>query len=321
MNKTFFYLNSNSWSICLLLFLVFTRSDMAQIPNPSTGAATTAQQPFRVAVDMVNILVSVSDRQGRLIPNLTKEDFSILEEEKPQEIALFARESNVPLTIALLMDTSESSHPKLSFQKTAASNFFFLVLHEKDRGLLAEFDAGITLLQDFTGDPNRLEKAIRDIRAGGGTSLYDALYSVCDEKLIQETGRKAIVLVSDGGDTGSQNSLDAALELAQRADATIYAVSTSRGGFFGIPDRKSEQNDRTLTRMVEETGGRIYFPTKEEDLEGNYQQISDELRSRYALGFFSDNKVKDGKYRRLQVKVRNRDYRVQYRKGYYAPLN
>jgi Ca-activated chloride channel homolog len=323
MQKPFSRFISIGGASLLLLLFCSCFALAAQSSTPSLPAAQVAsgQEPFRVAVDMVNVLVVVSDRQGRLIPNLSKEDFSLFEEEIPQSIVLFTRETDTPLTVALLMDTSESSHPKLTFQKNAASNFFFSVLHEKDRGLLAEFDAGITLLQDFTNDPNRLEKAVRDIRAGGGTSLYDALYAISDEKMINEAGRKAIILVSDGDDTGSQHGMESALELAQRGDTTIYALSTSRGGFFGIPDKKSEQSDRVLTRMAEETGGRIYFPTKEEDLEADYQQISTELRNRYALGFISSNKAKDGKFRRLQVKIRNKDYRVQYRKGYYPPQN
>ncbi len=323
MHKLLFRNFSRGGALLPLLLFCFAGPVGSQSQNPTLPVVQPPpeQRPFQVAVDMVNVLVVVYDRQGRMIPNLTQEDFTLLEDEVPQSIELFSRETNTPLTLALLMDTSESAHPKLTFQKNAASNFFFAILREKDRGLLAEFDAGITLLQDFTADPNRLDRAVRDIRAGGGTSLYDALYAICDEKMMFETGRKAIILVSDGGDTGSQHSLEAALELAQKGDTTIYALSTSRGGFFGIPDRKSDQSDKILTRIVEETGGRIYFPAKEEDLDANYQQIGNELRSRYALGFVSTNKAKDGQFRRLQVKIRNRDYRLQYRKGYYAPQN
>lgn len=304
-----------------LLFLPFCSGISAQNRTQETAAAKTAlsQQPIRISVDMVSVLISVTDKKGKFIPNLSQEDFTIFEEGNLQEIAFFTRESNIPLTISLLMDTSESAHPKLKFQKNAASNFFFMILKNQDRGLLAEFDAGITLLQDFTNDPNRLEKAMRNIRAGGGTALYDAIHTICDEKMIHESGRKAIVLVTDGGDSGSQKSLDAALELAQRADTTIYAVSTSRGGFFGIPDKKSDLNDKVLERIVDETGGRLYFPTKEEDLESQYKEINNELRNRYAIGFISSNKARDGQFRRLEVKIRDEKLRVRHRKGYYAP--
>lgn len=281
--------------------------------------ATPAQEPIRVQVDLVNVLSTVFDKQGRIIPDLTQRDFIVLEDGQPQEILNFTRDVNLPLTIALLVDTSESVHPKLKFEQQAATNFFMTVLQEKDRGLLVEFDTGVTLLQDFTNDPNHLAKKIRALRAGGGTALYDAIYMVCDEKLLRETGRRTIIVVSDGEDTASKYTFENALELTQRAETTIYAISTSRGGFFGIPDKRTMAGDRALMQLTEETGGRTFFPVKDEDLETAFQQVATELRSQYAIGYISSNKKKDGTYRNIQVKTNNKDYKVRHKKGYYAP--
>jgi Ca-activated chloride channel family protein len=283
------------------------------------SAQDRGQEPIRVRVDLVNVLLTVFDKQGRIIPDLTQKDVSIVEDGVPQEILNFNRDVNLPLTIALLVDTSESVHPKLKFEQDAATNFFMTVLQEKDRGLLLEFDSGVTMLQDFTSDPNKLAKMIRALKAGGGTSLYDAVYMVCDEKLMLESGRRTIVIVSDGDDTASKFKFEDALELTHRAEATIFAIGTSRGGFFGIPDKRAQAGDRALEQLTAETGGRTFFPVKEDDLEGSFQQIAQELRSQYSIGYISTNKKKDGGYRNIQIKLANKDYKVRHKKGYYAP--
>lgn len=281
---------------------------------------SSGQQPIiRVPVDLVNVLCTVFDKQGRIIPDLTQNDFIITEDGQTQEISNFTQDVNLPLTIALLVDTSESVHPKLKFEQQAATNFFMSVLQPRDRGLLVEFDTGVTLLQDFTNDPNRLAKMIRTLKAGGGTSLYDAVYMICDEKLLNETGRRTIIVLSDGEDTSSKYTFENALELAQRSEATIYAISTSRGGFFGIPDKRALAGDRVLTQLTDDTGGRIFFPVKDEDLETSFQQVASELRSQYALGYISSNKKKDGSYRNISVKTANKDYKIRHKKGYFAP--
>ena len=183
----------------------------------------------------MNVLCSVFDRDtNSFVTNLTREDFAIYEDGKKQEIKNFARETNLPLTIALLVDTSDSVSPKLKFEQEAAISFLQSVLREKDRALLVEFDTGVTLLQDFTGDPNKLAKEIRRLKAAGGTALYDAIYMTCDEKLIRETGRKAIVILSDGDDESSDATIQQALEMALRAETTIYVISITKGGFFGV---------------------------------------------------------------------------------------
>jgi len=273
---------------------------------------------LRVKVDLVNVLCSVFDKNtNSFVTSLTRDDFSIFEDGQPQEISNFARETNLPLTLAMLVDTSESVGPKLKFEQEAATSFFQSVLRENDRALLVEFDSGVTMLQDFTGDANKLAKQIQRLRAAGGTALYDAIYAICDEKLIRETGRKAIVILSDGEDRSSDRSFQQAMEMALRAESTIFAISVSKGGFFGVGG--GEEGDTVLKDMARETGGKVFFPFKIEELDDAFRQINQELRSQYNIGYLSANTKQDGKYRKLEIKVQDRGFKLNYRKGYYAP--
>ncbi|PYV19660.1 MAG: VWA domain-containing protein [Acidobacteria bacterium] len=291
----------------------------ASRPAQQPGARIS-DQTYRVSVDLVNVFCSVWDRNSNaFITTLTRDDFAIYEDNKKQEISNFSRETNLPLTVALLIDTSQSVAPKLKFEQQAATNFFYSVLKDRDRAMLLEFDSGVTLVQDFTNDANKLAKQIKTLRAAGGTALYDALYLACDEKLIREVGRKAVVILSDGEDMSSKATFDAALEMALKAEATIFAISVSRGGFFGVGQNKS--GDRVLQQLAEETGGRIFFPFKVEELEEAFQQIGSELRSQYNLGYFSANTQRDGTYRKIEVKLAEKGLRTRYRKGYYAPTH
>ncbi len=279
-----------------------------------------SDQTYRVSVDLINIFCSVWDsKTNAFLTNLTREKFLVFENGERQEIKNFSRETNLPLTIALLVDTSQSVAPKLKFAQEAATNFFYSVLKESDRALLVEFDSGVTLVQDFTNDPNKLAKQIQTLRAAGGTALYDAITLTCDEKLIRETGRKTIVILSDGEDTSSRASLEEALEMALRAEATIFAISINRGGFFGVGPTK--EGDRIMKKLSEDTGGRAFFPFKVEELEESFRQISQELRTQYNLGYISNNPARDGSYRRIEVRVAEKDTKASYRRGYYAPGN
>ncbi len=277
-----------------------------------------SDQTYRISVDLVNVLCSVFDRgTNAFVTNLTREDFAVFEDGKQQEVKNFARETNLPLTIAMLIDTSSSVAPKLKFEQEAATSFFQSVLREKDRAMLMQFDTGVTLLQDFTGDPNKLAREIRKLRAAGGTSMFDAIYMACDEKLIRETGRKAIIILSDGDDESSSVSHGAALEMALRAESTIFAISVTKGGFFGVED--SPRGDAVLKELTRETGGRVFFPFKLDELEDAFRQINQELRSQYNLGYYSTNAARDGSYRKIEIKVSERGLRPNHRKGYYAP--
>lgn len=279
-----------------------------------------SDQTFRVSVDLVNILCSVFDKKtNSFITNLTQEDFLVYEDGQKQEISNFSRESDLPLTIAMLIDTSRSVGPKLKFEQEAAISFFQSIMTPKDRAMLVRFDSDVDMLQDFTNDPNKLAYQIRKLKAAGGTALYDAIYRVCDEKLIRETGRKAIIIISDGDDESSEMTLHQATEMAVRAEALIFPISVSKGGFFGVGGE--EGSDTTLKDMAVETGGRTFFPFKVDDLENAFHQINQELRSQYSIGYSSTNPARDGSYRKVNLKVSEKGLRINYRRGYYAPKN
>lgn len=287
-------------------------------PSASQLPPNVSDQTYRVSVDLINIFCSVWDKKtNNFINNLTRDDFSVFEDQKKQEIINFVRETDLPLTIALLIDTSQSVAPKLKFEQDAAVNFFHSVLRDKDRAMLIEFDSGVTMVQDFTNDPNLLAKQIRTLKAAGGTALYDAIALTCDEKLIRETGRKAIVILSDGEDLSSRGTFEQALEMAQRAEAIIYSISVNRGGFFGVEG--SKEGDRVLKKFADESGGRTFTPFKVEELEDSFRQINQELRSQYNIGYLSSNTARDGGYRRIDIRITEKDTKVNFRRGYYAP--
>lgn len=278
-----------------------------------------SDQTYRVSVDLVNVFCSVYDKDTKsFVTNLSSEDFSIFEDGQKQEIKNFARETNQPLTVALLVDTSQSVAPKLKFEQEAATNFFYTVLKESDRAVLVEFNSAVSLLQDFTGDPNKLEKMIGTLQAAGNTALYDAIVRICDEKLIRETGRKTIIILSDGDDSSSSETLERATAMAQMAEATIYSVSINRGGFFGVGG-DTRTGDDVLKELATATGGKALFPFQVEELEGAFRDISQELRSQYSLGYISSNPKHDGSYRRLEIRATDRNLKLNYRKGYFAP--
>ncbi len=286
--------------------------------QPSPPPTKYDDQTYRVTVDLINIFCSVWDKEtNSFVTNLGREDFTILEDSQKQDIKNFSREMNLPLTLAFLIDTSQSVAPKLKFEQEAATSFFQSVLRDKDRAMLLEFDSGVTLVQDFTSDPNKMAKQIKTLRAAGGTSLYDAVFLACDEKLIREVGRKAIVILSDGEDQSSKTNFDQALEMALKAEATIFSISVNRGGFFGVGSTKN--GDRVMKQFSDETGGRAFFPFKVEELDDAFRQINQELRSQYNIGYISTNAKRDGSYRKIEVKVPERGLKLNYRKGYYAP--
>jgi Ca-activated chloride channel family protein len=310
---------------CIFLMAI-TRENLSGQSAQTTSRAGSqlpsriSDQTYRVTVDLVNVLCSVIDKDtNSFVTNLTREDFSIFEDGQKQEIKNFARETNLPLTIAMLIDTSDSVAPKLKFEQEAAITFFQSVLRDKDRAMLVEFDSGVTLLQDFTSDPNKLAKEIRKLRAAGGTALYDAVQMTCDEKMIRESGRKALIILSDGDDESSNATLQQAMEMALRAETTIFAISVSRGGFFGVEG--SGSGDAALKDLTRETGGRVFFPFKLEELEDSFRQINQELRSQYSIGYYSTNTARDGTYRKIDIKVTEKRLRPSHRKGYYAPNN
>ncbi len=315
--------------LVLSMFLLIPQTAILSGQQPAENPASSSQQlparlssqTYRVSVDLVNVLCSVFDKDtNSFVTSLVQDDFAVYEDGEKQKIENFSRETDMPLTIAMLFDTSRSVQTKLGFEQEAAINFFQSVLREDDRAMLVEFDPGVTLVQDFTNDPNKLAGEINKLKAGGlGTSLYDAIYLSCDEKLIRETGRKAIIILSDGEDESSKHNLEQATEMALRAEAMIFAISVTKGGFFGVSG--SSKGDDVLKDLVKQTGGQVFFPFELEDLYDNFRHIDQELRSQYSIGYTSTNSQKDGKYRKIEIKVKEGGLKLNYRKGYYAPAS
>lgn len=301
----------------------------------------SARQPdlpeatIRVDVSVVNVLCTVRDRKGGLVSTLDKADFEIREDGKPQEILYFSRESKLPLTLGLLVDSSVSQERLIPDERRAAAAFLQQVLTPQDAAFLVSFDVTVDLLQDVTGSVDFLRAGLERIRVNsgggagaaggpfpqiqsGGTHLYDAAFLAADEVLRNEAGRKALILITDGQDHGSRVSRDAAIEIAQRADVILYSILFFDRGFYGWGGA-AYRGDSELRKMAEETGGRVFQARSDRELNAAFEQISSELRSQYSLGYSPANAARDGGYRRIEVRARQGGFRVQTRKGYYAP--
>jgi Ca-activated chloride channel homolog len=270
-----------------------------------------------VNVELVNVLFTVTDRKGKLVTDLDKSDLRLYEDKRLQTITNFSRETDLPLTLALLIDTSTSIRDRFKFEQQAAIDFLYKALRpQKDKAFLITFDSAVELVQDYTDNPEILSQAIRQVRPGGGTKMLDAIYLACQEKLKAEQGRKIMILISDGDDNLSLQTVGSTLEMAQKSDASIYAISTNSSGFFGLTAPKA---DKVLKRLAEETGGRAFFPFKAEDLSESFQDIGDELRSQYSLAYRSSNPNRDGSFRSIKIETDRKNLKVKARKGYYAP--
>ncbi len=281
-----------------------------------------SQEEVRLGVIGVNVPVTVYDKKGRLVTDLAVEDFEVREDGVPQRILSFSKENELPLSVALVMDASNSVRPKLKFEKEAAIAFLDGIIRpRKDRALLVTFGSVIELHQDFTDDVEDLKAALHVVKAGGATPLYDALYRVIEEKMTTAPGRRVLVLVSDGEDTASERTVEEVIELAQRTEVIIYSVGTMHAGGFGVTMGLTDAPGmKELRRLAEETGGRAFFPEKILDLERNFSDISVELRSQYYLFYVSSNQNRDGRFRKIEVRIPTRkDLRVRTRRGYKAP--
>jgi VWFA-related protein len=288
------------------------------------GAIGQAQDTLKVNVELVNVPLSVIDRHGRFVPGLTMKDFLVEEDGRRQEIRNFARENELPLTLSMLIDTSPSVRPVFDEEKNTAIAFLESILRPKDLALVIGFDRSVTLTQDYTEDTKLLKRAIDELEIGGGTSVYDAIYLACKEKLKDEAGRKAIILISDGEDTTSKVKLNEALVAAHQSDAVIYAISNTMRGFFSYGRRNRGRlggggDLGTLKKFSEETGGTTFVISEQVGFKKIFEQIAQELRSQYSLGYVSTNAAKDGRFRQIKVITRDSSYTVKARKGYYAP--
>jgi VWFA-related protein len=296
-------------------------------------------EPIKVNVELVNLFCSVRNKQNGLIANLTKDDFDLAEDSKPQTIKYFTRETDLPLTIGLLVDVSNSQQNLIETERRAASAFFSSVVKKKDVAFLISFGADSELLQDTTASPRLLREGLDRLRLNGGgfsgvnpgpvptmskprgTVLYDAVYLASNDMLSKEAGRKAIVLITDGEDQGSKLSKDAAIEAAQKADAIIYGILYVDRAFYG-GFGMGYGGEGVLKKMSEETGGRLFRVDRKNSLEQIFDQIQEEMRTQYAIGYTPTNDKKDGTFRKIDLHTKERDLKVQVRKGYYAlPAN
>ncbi|HJT89489.1 MAG TPA: VWA domain-containing protein [Bryobacteraceae bacterium] len=322
------------------IMLVFALSTALLAQTSSKGTPTgnapaeDLPAPIQVDVNLVNILASVHDKRGALVANLEKNDFSVFEDGKQQEIKYFTRETDLPLTIGLLVDVSRSQENLIGIERNAAVQFLSKVLRKKDEAFLISFGEDAELLQDYTSSVRLLEDGLSQLRVssgvGGigpgpvptagqprGTVLYDAVYLAANEKLRGEVGRKVIVVITDGVDEGSRMSRDQAVEAAQKADAVIYSIDYQDRGFYG-PFSFGGNGEAELHRMSDETGGQVFKVDRKHTLDQVFQEIQDEMRSQYSIAYTPTNDSKDGSYRRLDIRLARKDLKVQARKGYYA---
>ena len=293
---------------------------------------------IKVDVNLVNVLCTVRGKNNALIGGLEKGDFHLLEDGKEQEIKYFTRETDLPLTIGLLVDVSGSQERLIDTEHRAASAFFRSVLRSKDLAFIISFGKDSELLQDSTSSPTLLEDGLKGVRlnanVGGlhpgpvptqqnqaGTVLWDAIYLAANERLKSEAGRKVIVVITDGVDEGSRKTRDQATREAQLADTVVYSIDYSDPGFgggFAFGDRGGEAE---LRKISDETGGHVFKVDRKNSLEDIFRQIQEEMRSQYAIAYSPTNPKKDGSYRKLEFKMANKDQKVQARKGYYAVAN
>jgi Ca-activated chloride channel family protein len=273
----------------------------------------------------INVRLPVTITEGksnRFVVDLKQSDFEILEDKTKQEIVSFQPLSDLPLDVAILMDTSNSVKPKLKFEKDAAVSFLQTMLtSRKDRALFATFDSEVELHQDFTNRLDLLTNAIDKVKAQGETRMYDAIYSVCEEKMFAIQGRRrAMVIITDGEDTISERALNDAIDIAQRSETVVFVISTKSGGFFGVEagtvDRKE---DKVLKQLAEDTGGRAFFTAKVIELERSFSAIAKELRSQYQISYSPTNENYDGRFRKIDVRLPGyKDYRIRAKAGYNA---
>ncbi len=288
---------------------------------------------IRVDVERVSVLFSVRDKRGTFINNLTKDDIEVYEDGKLQETISFDRETDLPLTVGLLIDVSVSQGALIETERAAASQFFGQVLQKKDMAFIISFGSEAELLQDSTNSVKALERGLSDLRmnsaSGGyitpgtipqsnprGTIMYDAVYLGATEKLQHEVGRKALILISDGMDQGSRIKQNDAIRSALKADSLIYGVYYMDPRFYGYGGGGGYG---AMKKMSEETGGRAFEVGRKQSLQSIFQEIQDEMRSQYSLSYSSSNPARDGGYRKLEIRSKNKALKIQARKGYFAP--
>jgi Ca-activated chloride channel family protein len=349
------YMRRGLLSIFLAAALLFGAvSDHAQQQAPAQSTApakptpTQAQEPsqqsnqtIRVPVNLVDVLFTVLNRRNKLVPDLDKNDFKVFDDKNPQEIRYFSKQTDLPLRIGMLLDTSNSIRDRLKFEQEASTNFLFSVIRRgKDEAFVMTFDDEPQIIQSFTGDAGMLRDQIVKTRAGGGTAVYDAIYDACVKELSHpprppgdqpDVVRRVMILISDGDDNLSNHTRAEAIEMAQRTSVVIYTISTSTQWIAlsqtdpsKLANRKTHltEGDQILQSLAEETGGRAFYPYHVDDLDQSFQDIGDELRNQYSIAYNPVNSVLDGRYHKIRIEVpEHKGYQVRSRRGYFARAN
>ena len=311
------------------------QSPQQSAPKPPQQSAQQGDQQtptIRTEVGLVNIFATVRDKKKQIIPTLKKENFRIFENEQEQKVAFFSAETALPVTLGLLIDTSGSEQNRLPAEQEAATRFLNRVLRKGDEAMVISFDVDVDLLSDFTDDRAQLDRAIRSARINApmvsmtnpgplppesrtrglrGTAFYDAIWTACGEKLATEAGRKALVIITDADDQGSKVRVEEAIEAAERTNTVVHILLVHDPGFGWRPD--------IAHKIADATGGRVIEVSSEKHLQEAFDQISEELRSEYTLGYYPTNAARDGKFRKIKVETTDTDLKVLARKGYYAP--
>jgi VWFA-related protein len=342
-------------SIGVLLIAVLLGSALvfAQQQNPATppatppAAAAEQEKPqqsgtkFITTVNLVDVLFTVLDRRNKLVASLEKQDFQVFDDNVLQDIRYFSKQSDLPLRIGMLLDTSNSIRDRLKFEQDAANNFLFSVLRpRKDEAFVMTFDDEPQVIQNFTNDTGALRDQILRTRSGGGTAVYDAIYEACEKELSHpprppgdqpDVVRRVMILISDGEDNLSTHTRSEAIEMAQRTSVVIYSISTSTQWItIEEPNKEHSGNrkyhltegDQILKSVAEETGGRVFFPYHVDDLDQSFQDIGEELRNQYSLAYNPTNHALDGRYHKIRVDTpEHKGYQVRARRGYYARTN
>jgi VWFA-related protein len=313
-----------------------------QPPVPQTKEPTAGgQATIPISVNLVDVLFTVLNRRNKLVPDLEKGDFKIVDDKVQQEIRYFSKQTDLPLRIGMLLDTSNSIRDRIKFEQEASVNFLFSVLRrQSDQSFVMTFDDEPQIIQQFTSDTGMLRDQIMKTRAGGGTAIYDAIYDACVKELSHpprppgdqpDVVRRVMILISDGDDNLSTHTLSDAIEMAQRTSVVIYTISTSTQwvSLSGTdakknPDRKflKTDGDKILQQLADETGGRSFYPYHVDDLDQSFQDIGDELRNQYSVAYLPTNSVLDGRYHKISIDVpEHKGYQVRARRGYFARAN
>jgi len=317
----------------LILSMSLSTAIFAQQPKPQKPVQPATTEPGQEKPEVINVRrvrlpITVLNKRGQFVSGLAQTDFQILEDKVPQQIDSFTSEenNNLPLYVAVLMDTSPSTAGKLKFEQESAMNFIQTVVRpRKDRVLFATFDDRVTLRQDFTDRLELLDRAVFAIKkTGEKTALYDAIWQFCDEKMRSAQGRRALVVITDGEDTYSRADINDAIDIAQRTETTLFAISTKAGLSSAVPGVESGQvkdrGDKDLDRLCDETGGMAFFTGDMLSLERSFSKIAKELRSQYLITYRPTNDRYDGSYRRVDVKLSNghENLKLRTKRGYKA---